>query len=295
MRRLVIPIIAYILYGVVALAFFVYLMFPYDALRQWLIAQSAQHAMSLEIAQLRPTFPPGLVFDSVRVMREQSDVAEEVFGFQTLRLWPYWMSLLGGGREVHFAGTSYDGRISGDVRYVGTRNSPGWEARARFADLDVARYPLLQKMQEANRLTVRGQLRGDATAKMNEQGTLVQSNFSFLMQPAIFTPGQASILPLHQELPCETLAGDMAVTTLQWQIDELTCQGADLYIDVRGSVRPRRPMPQTLLNLRLELRSSETFKQELDMLRGLVRQRPSPDGSLKFGLRGSVANPRPFR
>jgi type II secretion system protein N len=251
--------------------------------------------MPLDIARLRPTFPPGLAFDRVRVMRERSEVAEEVFGFQSLRLWPYWMSLLAGSRKAYFTGTSYDGRISGDVRYVGTKNSPGWEVQAQFADLDVSRYPLLQQMQAADRLTVRGQLRGNVAAKTNEQGTLIQSNLSFLMQPAVFTPGKASMLPLRQELPCETLTGDIAVTTLQWQIDELTCQGADLYIDVRGSVRPRRPVQQSLLNLRLELRSGETFRQELDMLRGLVRQRPSADGSLKFGLRGSVARPRPFR
>lgn len=295
MRRLVIPIVAYALYGVVALAFFVYLMFPYDVLRQWLIAQSAQRAMPLDIARLRPTFPPGLAFDRVRVMREQSDVAEEVFGFQSLRVWPYWMSLLSGGREARFTGMSYDGRISGDVRYMEAKDSPGWEARARFANLDVARYPLLQQMQAADRLTVRGRLSGDVAAKINERGTLVQSHLSFLMRPAVLTPGEASALPLRRELPCETLQGDVAMTTLQWQIDELTCQGADLYIDVRGSVRPRRSVQQTLLNLRMELRSSEAFKRELDMLRSLVRQRPSADGTLKFGLRGSLANPRPFR
>jgi type II secretion system protein N len=181
------------------------------------------------------------------------------------------------------------------VRYVGTRDSPGWEARAEFAHLDVARYPLLQQMQEADRLTVRGRLSGDVAAKTNERGSLVQSKLSFLMQPAVFTPGKASVLPLRRELPCETLRGDVAMTTLQWQIDELTCQGPDLYIDVRGSVRPRRPVPQTLLNVRLDLRSGETFKQELDMLRSLVRQRPSEDGTLRFGLRGSLASPRSFR
>lgn len=295
MRRLIVPIVGYVLYGGFALAFFVYLMFPYDGLRQWLMEQGSQRAVRLDIARVRPAFPPGLALDRVRLMTPQSNQAEEVFGFQSLRIWPYWRSLLSGDREVYFRGTSYTGRISGDIRYVDAKDSAGWEGRAQFVDLDVARYPLLQQLQAADRLTVRGRLSGDVVAQMNTRGELVQSNLAFLMQPAILTPGQAAPLPLRRELPCETLQGDVAMTALQWQIDALTCQGADLYIDVRGSVRPRRPVPQTMLNLRLELRSVEAFKQELDMLRSLVRQRPSADGSLKFGLRGALAEPRPFR
>ena len=85
------------------------------------------------------------------------------------------------------------------------------------------------------------------------------------------------------------------MTLRQWKIDDFTCQGDDVFIDIRGTVRPRRPMQNSVLNLRMELRSSESFKDELTMLRTLVRQRPSQDGTLKFGLRGPLSRPRPVR
>ena len=85
------------------------------------------------------------------------------------------------------------------------------------------------------------------------------------------------------------------MTLRQWKIDDFTCQGDDVFIDIRGTVRPRQPIRNSVLNLRMELRSSESFKDELTMLRTLVRQRPSQDGALKFGLRGPLGRPRPVR
>jgi type II secretion system protein N len=153
----------------------------------------------------------------------------------------------------------------------------------------------LQQLQSNDKLTVQGRLSGEATAKLNARGQLEQGEIAFQLKPAVFAPGAAARTPLRKEIPCQTLKGKVMMTLRQWQIDALTCEGDDVFVDLRGTVRPHPQVENSVLNLRMELRSEQAFKPELDLIRTLVRQRPSPDGTLKFGLRGPLNQPRAVR
>ncbi len=292
---MIVRVLGYILYGLLAFAVFLYLMFPYDLLRQRLVDQVSQGAMQLDIARMRPTFPPGVSLRHVRLVAKRSTLANEVIQLQTLRAWPRWSSLLSQTKQVRFTGVLYNGRVSGDVHYDKTNGTAMWQSQAQFAALDVARYPLLQALQENGKLAVQGRLHADVTAKVSARGQLEQGELSFQVTPAIFAPGESAQLPLRREIPCDTLKGAMTMTARQWKIENLTCQGDDVFVDVRGDVRPRRPLQESKLNLRMELRSDEAFQSELALLRPLVGQRPSQESTLKFGLRGLLGRPLTVR
>ena len=295
-RRIIFQVLGYLLVGLVVYAAFVYMMFPYDLLRQRLVDRFSQGTIQVDIARMQPTkFPPGLSLQQVRVMTKRPNLTEEVVSLKTLRVWPRWMSMLSETKDVRFDGALYDGNISGEFHYAWVNDQPSWQSEAKFGGLDVAQYPLLQQLQSNNRLAVQGRLSGEANAKLSARGQLEQGELAFQLQPAVFAPGEAARLPLRKEIPCRTLKGKVVMTLRQWQIDDLTCEGDDVFIDLRGTVRPRRPVENSVLNIRMELRSDEAFKQELDLLRTLVRQRPSQDGALKFGLRGPLSRPRAVR
>jgi type II secretion system protein N len=185
----------------------------------------------------------------------------------------------------------YSGRIAGDIRYP-MAAATAWEGQVRLEALDVTQYPPLQ---QNGKVTVRGQLSGEATVTVSQAGTLQQSKVTFRLQPAVLTPGEALQLPLQREIACDTLQGNATRDSRQWQIEALTCQGNDVFIDVRGTVRPQNPPPTSVLNLRVQVRSEEVFKQEIALLGSLVRQRPDRRGELSFGLRGPLRQPRPVR
>lgn len=286
----------YLLFGSVVFVACIYVMFPYKGLREWVAARLSQGTLQVAITGLEPTFPPGVALKGVRLLSKRPNQPDEVMGIRTLRAWPKWLTLLSETKQVGFKGTLYDGEIAGAVGYATTTSGgPRWQSEVRFAGVDVAQYPLIQSLHNDKQLSVRGFLSGKAMAKLNPLGRLEQSNISFVIQQAVFAPGEGTRLPLRQAVPCDTLEGDVAMTIRQWEIDGLTCRGDDVFVDMRGTVRPRRPFQNSVLNLRMELRSDEVFKQELDLLRALVRQRPSPDSSLKFGLRGPIGRPRAVR
>jgi type II secretion system protein N len=294
-QRIILQVVGYLLFGLVVYAVFVYVMFPYDLLRQRVVDRFSQGTVQVDVARLQPTFPPGLALQQVRVIGNRPNLPEEVVQMQTLRAWPRWLSMLSETKDVRFEGALYDGTMVGEFHYATVNGEPSWQSEVQFEGLDVARYPLLQQLQSNDKLSVQGRLSGEATAKLNAQGQLEQGEITFQLKPAVFVPGEAARIPLRKEIPCQTLKGEVMMTLRQWEIDELVCQGEDVFVDLRGTVQPRRPVENSVLNIRMELRSDQAFKPELDLIRTLVRQRPSPDGTLKFGLRGPLSRPRAVR
>jgi type II secretion system protein N len=294
-QRIILQVLGYLLFGLVVYAVCVYVMFPYDLLRQRVVDRFSQGTVQVDIARLQPTFPPGLALQQVRIMGKGPHLPEEVVQLQTLRAWPRWLSMLSETKDVRFEGALYDGNIAGEFHYAKVNGEPSWQSAAQFEGLDVARYPLLQQLQSSDKLAVQGRLSGEATATLNARGQLEQGEIAFQLKPAVFVPGEAARIPLRKEIPCQTLKGEVIMTLRQWEIDDLVCQGEDIFVDLRGTVQPRRPVENSVLNIRMELRSDQAFKPELDLIRTLVRQRPSPDGALKFGLRGPLSQPRAIR
>ena len=105
MLRKIFPVLGYALYGLVAFAVFVYLMFPYDLLRDRVIEQASQGDIDLNIARIGPTFPPGLAVRDARVSMRQANAASEVFRLQTLRVRPQWSSLASAAKSLTFTGS----------------------------------------------------------------------------------------------------------------------------------------------------------------------------------------------
>lgn len=294
-QRIILQVLGYLLFGLVVYAVCVYVMFPYDLLRQRVVDRFSQGTVQVDIARLQPIFPPGLALQQVRIMGKGPHLPEEVVQLQTLRAWPRWLSILSETKDVRFEGALYDGNIAGEFHYAKVNGEPSWQSAAQFEGLDVARYPLLQQLQSSDKLAVQGRLSGEATATLNARGQLEQGEIVFQLKPAVFVPGEAARIPLRKEIPCQTLKGEVMMTLRQWEIDDLVCQGEDIFVDLRGTVQPRRPVENSVLNIRMELRSDQAFKPELDLIRTLVRQRPSPDGALKFGLRGPLSRLRAVR
>jgi type II secretion system protein N len=285
-------VVGYVVYGLMVFAVLLYVMFPYDLLRQRLNEWLSQGAFQFSIARLSSTLPPGLRARQVRIQAKRQQIPEPMLHLDTLGVWPEWLALLSGTLNLHFTGTLYGGRAAGDIRYPLTAAATAWEGQVRLAALDMTQHPLLQ---QNGKVSVRGQLNGEATATVSKEGALQQGEAMFRLQPAVFTPGEALQLPLQREIACDTLHSNLTLAPQQWQIETLTCQGNDVFIDVSGTLRPQRPFANSAINLRLQLRSEEAFKQEIALLGSLVRQRPDRRGELSFGLRGLLRQPRSIR
>ena len=284
-RRIILQIVAYTLYAIVAFLAFLYVTFPYDLLQQRLVEWVSQAGAQLTMDRLRPAFPPGVRAHDVRLLVDQFSSNTTIVHLETLRVQPEWLALLSRTMQVHFAAGLYSGRLEGEVRYAQVEGTPLWETKARFADVNVAQYPLVQKDAKA---FIRGRLSGEATVTLTRDGQMQDGIFNLRVQPMALAGAPGWQLQLQHEIACDILQGELKTTSKQGGNVSLTCQGKDLAIEARGTVGWKAPLTDSQLNLRWLVRSEEAYKSELDLLAALVRKRLDRRGELSFRLQGPL-------
>ena len=278
-------ILAYTLYALVAFVVFVYVMFPYDLLQQRLVEWVSQDGVQLALTRLRPAFPLGLRAEGIRLQVDQFSPRDATMYIETCRVQPAWLALLSRQMQVRFEAGLYSGRLDGEVHYTKVEGTPLWEIKTRFADLDVAQYPLVQK---DNKAFIRGRLSGDAAVTLTSDGQMPEGRFNVRVQSMALVGAPGWQLQLQREIACDTLQGELKTTTKQAGTVSLTCQGKDLAIEARGTVGWKAPLTDSQLNVSWKVRSEEAYKQEVALLAALVRKRPDRRGELSFRLQGPL-------
>lgn len=284
-RRLILQIVAYTLYALVAFVVFLYLTFPYDLLQQRLVEWVSQEGVKLTMARLRPAFPPGLRAQGVRLVVEQFSPHDAAVQIETVHVQPEWSTLLSRKVQARFEAGLYSGRLEGEVSYARLEDAPLWDVKMRFADLDVAQHALVRRGEET---FVRGRLGGDVAVTLSSDGQMQDGTFNLRLQPMVLTGVPGWALQLQREVVCDTLQGEFKATSRQGGDVSLTCQGKDLAIGARGIVGWKDPLMDSQLNVRWQVRSDEAYKQEVELLAALVRKRLDRRGELSFRLQGPL-------
>ena len=287
-QRLLGHVLLYTLYGLVVFFVLLYLTFPYDLLRQRLVASFAQNDVRLTVSRLHPDFPPGVVLHNVGLVADLVTLPGAMLQTSTLHVRPVWPSLLAGTPHARLEATLYEGQWLGEIRSQATDTAQVWEIQGRFDDLQLERHPWLR---HENAALVRGRLAGDIVLTLHDTGQMQQGTLNLRSQPVVFG-GQGSRLPLQREITCDTLQSQLKMTQTQLQIVSFLCKGDDLTIQARGTVNWQRPFQETGLNLQLQIRSETAYKQELDLIGSLIRRRPDRRGMLSFSIRGTMRQPR---
>jgi type II secretion system protein N len=284
-RGIVVQILAYTLYALVAFVIFVYAFFPYDLLQQRLMEWVSRDGRQLVLTRLRPMFPPGLRAEGIRLHVDQFSLSDATMSIETLRVYPEWFALLARTIQVHFEAGLYNGQLEGEARYTKGESGPLWEVRTRFLNLDMTQYALWRKDGKA---FIRGRLGGDANATLTRDGHMHDSSLNLRVQAAALVGIPGWPLQLPREIICDTLLGELKTPAKQASTVALTCQGKDLFIDGRGTVAWKAPLADSQLNVRWQVRSEEAYKQELTFLANRVRKRPDRRGEISFRLQGPL-------
>ena len=284
-RWLIMQTLAYTLYGLAAFLVFFYVMFPYDLLRQRIVAQFPRQDLQLTIAKLRPDFPPGIEFQQIRLLTPQAASAGALAHIESLQAQPNFFALAAKMLDFQLAARLYSGQLTGNVRAEMANGAAPWELQAHFSDLQVEQHPLAQK---ENTAFLRGRLNGDITATLDSDGLLQQGVVNLRMQPLVFVGNEGFQLPLPREITCDSLQSQLQLKAGQWQLVSFNCRGDDLTINARGTIQWQQPLRDSTLDLHIQMRSEATFKQEIDLIGTLVRRRPDRRGVLSFSIRGTL-------
>lgn len=285
MRRIILQILAYIFYALLVFVGYLYLTFPYDLVRQRLSDSLARQGVQVALARLEPAFPLGLRARDVRFRGEHE---QDVMQMSTLAVYPDWGPLLTGVPQVHFIADLYRGQVDGHLRAVRSNEGKGWDVQATFANLDMAQHPLAQR---GGQTFVKGRGRGDLRLAITPAGTVRSAEVRLQVQALTLSP-QALQLPIQRDIVCQTVQGTMSLDPQQTSNLSLSCMGEDLSIATEGTVQWQTPLANSQLNLTWKIRSDTAYKQELDLLGTLVRQRNRRGGELNFKMQGPLQRPR---
>ena len=105
----------YIVYTLVVTGFFFYYLFPSQAAIDYIsnYLDSRYPDYMLTIAGIKPAFPPGLVFESVRIAYKGDDWAE----LDQFRVRPRYMSVFSARKRIIFHADAYGGEIRGTIDF----------------------------------------------------------------------------------------------------------------------------------------------------------------------------------
>jgi type II secretion system protein N len=288
-QRLIVQTLAYTLYGLAAFVVFLYIMFPYDLLRQRIVVQFRRDDLQLAIARLRPDFPPGVELQQIRLFTSPAASARALAQIDHLQAHPNFFAFATKMLDVRLAAGLYSGQLTGNVRTEMANGGSPWEVQAHFSDLQLEQHPFVQK---DNTAFLRGRLEGDIVATLDRAGLLQQGVVNLRMQPLVFVGNEGLQLPLQREVTCESLQSQLQFKAGQLQLVSFNCRGDDLAIQARGTIQWQQPLRASTMELHVQMRSEAAFKQEIDLIGTLVHRRPDRRGTLSFSIRGTLEQPR---
>lgn len=284
MRRIIVQVIAYTLYTLVAFVVCVYVLFPYDLLQQRLTEWLSQDGTQVALSRLRPTFPPGLRAEALRVQSEPLNPDTPLLQIDTIHVQPEWTAILARKLQLQVQAGLYGGRLEADVRYNAAGATPVWEIKSRVAELDIAQHALLRK---DDKVFMRGRLSGDVVLTVTTAGGMQDGSVNLRLQAMAFLGVPGWQVALQREIACPSLQGDFKATAPQSGTLSLTCQSKELGLKAEGTVGWKTPLGDSQLLTTWQVRSEETYKQEVDLLAALVRKRANR-GELTFRLQGPL-------
>ena len=280
--RLLVRAAPYLVYGVIVFGACLYATFPYDLLAQYGAEHWAPPGVHVQASGVKPLFPPGLQTQRLTVSLDAVADRQDVVQVAGLQVRPSWLALVTGRPQAQFSAELYGGRIEGHVSR--TRGDAGrvWNVQVAFADLEIDRYPLTRREEEA---FLRGRLGGTVSARFDDRGQLHAASVELDVEELVFAGGVLQ-LPLQRDIACATMQGEAQAATAGAGNVSLSCRGDDLDISATGTVAWQGSIRSAALDLRWQVRSQNLYRQEVNFLGALVGQEPNDDGALSFRLYG---------
>jgi type II secretion system protein N len=271
MKEKKLRIVGYTVCALVALAVFLYIRFPGDVFRDYLVTslEESYPGVALSLGDVAPALPWGVTIAKAELrFLEHGDRSITVEG---VRLMPSLIALLQGRTALRVKGTGYGGNIDVRAEYPRAFSLSG----PVKAELDCANIPVQQvpALQELLMRKVTGKLNADLTfsGKLDKfrEG---RGRFKFTVQNGVY-PLQEPVMGIDK-LDFTIIDGDVQLGERTLKVLRLTLTGEKMTYTLKGN---------------LSLGDGDLVQGSLDMtgtleVRGTNRKIP-------FNLSGTFGNP----
>lgn len=227
-------------YIVGLLAIFLYLGFPSDNIKTYVVNQlnGINPRIKVTVERIAPVLPPGIRLYRVDLYHQQ-----QIWGrFDNIKIIPHLLSLFGSQKAFSFRADAYTGEIKGNAEFE--KNSP----LARLAvDTTLAGLQLkdVEAIQALSEYNISGLLNGTLEYQLNARNQTLKGDLALSDVRVDLT------IPLFNQnyLEFNDVATRLVLKNNSLSIEGCRLEGQQLDADVSGSIALNRDFSRGVLNL----------------------------------------------
>lgn len=289
MMRIQTKWIFYPLYALIALGAFLYLLFPSEEIKKYLVFQvgAARPGYALTIDQVHPAFPPGLRLQSADLLEGE----DRILSIDELRISPKLLSLLGSEPTFQFKGRVYDGVVQGMGSLL--KGNPEGETPDRIRlDADLAGIHLeeIEAVQNLSIHAVSGNLDGKVRYLGNKASSAAEADVNISdcgidFGTPLFNLTQVSFADISAKLHLQDMR--------ELEIRECIAKGSQVGGEIAGAVTLRDPPENSVLNLSGTVKPHPSLIAKLgEGVVSLLFRKNRGETAFPFRITGTPARPQ---
>jgi len=263
---------AYILYGILVTALFLYLLFPAGYMEKYVRVHMAEAlpGMAVQVGSAALVLPPGMMLRDLAVVEREG--ASPVFAAEKITVRPSLGSLFRDSISLNARARAYGGNITARIVLPeGNRAGGPYEVTANLDALDMGRYSLLN---ESLGQRIEGELSGDIRYRgvrgtsLEGEGTinLLLLDGSLSLSADLFGFGAVDF---------ERAESSMNIKKRTVTIEKLNITGSQMNGSLSGKVMLRDPLPRSMLSLRGKI-DIPALNKKISVYLGGTLEKPSP-------------------
>jgi type II secretion system protein N len=262
--------------GLLCFLYLTVLFLPNDAIRG-VIGRAAENAgYAVEFTDLRKALPLGLKARTVLVSSERGSLVKLSDARVALNVLPLFLGRLQLGYRGH-VGT---GELSGDITLG---KNPGWDLSARGIHLEDI--PFFGSVAGAQ---VKGELR--ATGALKTVKGVADGELQLEVRGAELASVKIGEMPLP-DAAYQEVRGALKIDKGRALLKSFTLNGDGIYLRLKGDVALVNPLPNSPLNLTLEMMPKPAFMERQKFVFLLLAKYLGSPGAYSIPIRGSLGHP----
>ena len=284
-------LVSYLSYTVVLFALFIYLKFPSQQIRAFVLTALSHHGLEeIHIGSVQPLLPVGLTFREVSVTHDVNGQALELMRMPELQVQLRTLRPFANARRIGFEGGLYGGMVLGAVEWEHNGQGPLLGISVDLQDIRPADHPLVARLGNA---VVEGKLAGNVTLQL-PNGRWQDGNGRLIIQGETGSLAGLDIGGIRlPALTYEQLAAELTLQQRHVLVKDFQMRGRDWQVDVQGKVALNEPLRQSPIDLTLRVRTSEALEQQLGLVGMFLKQRRDRRGFTALKISGTLEHPNP--
>jgi len=280
--------ILYISFIIAAFVFFLYILFPSDAVKKYVEHKlgGINPDLSISIDNINPTFPPGVRLNTVSFYYIRSLLLDA----ETIKIVPKIFSVFSSKKAFSFKSVAYDGIINGKA-IIGS-NAGYIKVDANLSGIQIKDIPAIQIPAgiEKEIYKITGILDGKVTYSNNRGSDRVMgaklgiSDCRIKLKEPVFN---------HENFTFSKIEADLSAIKNRLQIKNCTIEGDKVNASLSGSIVTKKNLGSSVLNLKGNIKLKPLFfgNMQKNLLASIFPKKMSGNSSFSFKIGGTFDNP----